>query len=220
MEHNEIKILKMDSWFAEREKELAEVKKCEDEKIMNKHIEKYNKKIKAAIEEFYKDHGKDIQLLNDLFDRMNEPAIDLDAFKELKTSYAIIFNKCKDWGGNQVTGCLSETLILYRSDRMFGCANPFKNWSIDIHQKFLDHWNCPIFLGGGTLDFSSHMKKQTLHIEQLKKTHNLTVKVDQDYKGHHVWISIPLTVLQCHRWREMFKLEHLDAHSLHILRAK
>jgi len=72
---------------------------------------------------------------------------------------------------------------------------------------------------GGTSAMDKFRAREKTHCDtyhELRSRNDLPVATDQDYKGEHVWIDFPGIILKCHRWRELYQLESLDAIILHV----
>jgi hypothetical protein len=189
----------METLFKKREQVCLENERNKQRVEMEQLIEKYNNALKSNIVKFYETYPKEIDRMIQVCKEL-KVCVDSEKLKSLQHEYQQFRRKCIDFGAN---------LTLYNRDS-------FPNWDTVVSQEWLLYWNIPVFLGGGGTSYED-IERLGQKYHNMKYTNNLEIAIDQSYKGDEIWISFVDIILSCHRWRERYNLQHLDAIVLHAM---
>ena len=198
----------MDDLIAKREKVCLEVLRDKQRVEMRALLKEYNIKLKAAIVKFYDTYADEIQRILKVCAEL-KTCTDVHRLETLKREYVKFSALCDKFPFKRLT--------LYQKEHGYGYLI-FPQWDVEVVQEWLIHWNVAIILGGtSAMDkFRAREKTHCDTYHELRSRNDLPVATDQDYKGEHVWIDFPGIILKCHRWRELYQLESLDAIILHV----
>lgn len=185
----------MEALFEKRQRVCDELAEEKDRALMTAMINEYNKAIRDAIVQFYKTRGNDVARMIEVCEKV-KTCFDQDELDALKNEYETF---CKSLKFNR--------LYLYDQDSRFPA------WKREIIQEWYVYWEYPCAMSNVKTPLDSIQVSQTYY--KKRDTHELVVAIDQTYNADNIWISIPDTILKCHRWRERYGLTHLDAIILH-----